>query len=124
MILADTSVWVRGLMGREGVRSTLDALLRDHAIGGHELVDGELLAGDTGGRERMLRDYRLLPWAHRLDHDRIATWARQRRLCGCGVGWIDLHLLAAAEAAGWLLWTADERLAALARELHRAWRPA
>jgi hypothetical protein len=33
------------------------------------------------------------------------------RLWGAGMGWIDLHLLAAAAAAGWSLMTTDGAMA-------------
>lgn len=121
MTLVDTSVWVRALMGKPEYQTKLDSLLARRTAGGHELVHGELLAGDTGGRVHLLRDYRELLWAPRLPHDRVAAWARQHKLCGRGVGWIDLHLLASAQEQHWPLWTADERLAELAHELRLAY---
>ncbi|TAN21467.1 MAG: PIN domain-containing protein [Acidobacteria bacterium] len=123
MTLVDTSVWVRALMGKLEYQAKLDGLLARRIAGGHELVHGELLAGDTGGRARLLRDYRELPWAPRLPHEQVAAWARRHQLCGRGVGWIDLHLLAAAQQQNWPLWTADERLADLAQELRLAYAP-
>jgi predicted nucleic acid-binding protein len=41
----------------------------------------------------------------------------QRRLWGIGLGWIDLHLMAAARIAGCRLWTFDKRLAKAADEM-------
>ena len=40
-----------------------------------------------------------------------------RQLMGRGLGWIDMHLLAAASAAGERLMTRDRRLHEAAREL-------
>ncbi|MGH9414239.1 MAG: PIN domain-containing protein [Terriglobales bacterium] len=122
MILIDTSIWLRWLM-RKAEEETIASLLRQGAAGGHELVYGELLAGDGGGRARMLSDYKLISWAEHLEHDRVVAWVQQHKLCGCGAGWIDLHLLAAAAAAGWRLWTADARLADLSEQLELDWRP-
>jgi predicted nucleic acid-binding protein len=47
----------------------------------------------------------------------VVAFVRGRQLHGRGIGWIDAHLLAAALVADVPLWTADERLAGLAREL-------
>jgi hypothetical protein len=44
-------------------------------------------------------------------------FVRERRLHGRGIGWIDTHLLASTLLGGLALWTADPRLAAVAREL-------
>jgi hypothetical protein len=38
-------------------------------------------------------------------------------LHGRGVGWIDIHLLASSIVGRFKLWTADPRLAMLAKEL-------
>jgi len=123
MILADTSVWVRMLAGRAEYSAELDRLLARDEVAGHEMVYGELLVGDRGGRRRLLADYHWLPQAPRLDHDDVVAFVRARDLCGRGVGWMDMHLLASVLASGWRLWTADQRLAALAGELHIEWQP-
>ena len=44
-------------------------------------------------------------------------FARERKLLGRGIGWIDVHLLASALVGGVQLWSTDPALAALAREL-------
>ena len=41
----------------------------------------------------------------------------RHRLMGRGVGWVDVHLLASAALESVLLWSADRRLAAIARSL-------
>ena len=48
-VLVDTSVWIRFLWNRPPFSEELDRLLAD-AAAGHELVYGELLVGDPGGR--------------------------------------------------------------------------
>ena len=51
-----------------------------------------------------------------VSHTEVVAFVRQRRLHGRGVGWSDAHLL--ASALGRLaFWTADARLAAVARQL-------
>ena len=43
--------------------------------------------------------------------------ARDRKLHGRGIGWIDVHLLASALVARLKLWTTDPALATVAKEL-------
>lgn len=42
---------------------------------------------------------------------------KTRELQGLGAGWLDMHLLASAIVGRMQLWTADLRLAAMAKEL-------
>ena len=117
MVLVDTSVWIRFLLNRGGYGRELQALLGAGRVAGHELVYGELLIGDKGGRGRLLADYGRMRQARRVAHDEVVEFVRARRLNGRGAGWIDIHLLASALAEGYALWAADPRLAALAEEL-------
>jgi len=117
MILVDTSVWIRFLAGREPYASGLDALLTRDEVVGHEMVFGELLVGDRGGRTKLLGEYALMHQAPTALHDEVVQFVRGRRLFGRGVGWVDVHLLAAALIGGFQVWTADPRFAALAQEL-------
>jgi predicted nucleic acid-binding protein len=55
--------------------------------------------------------------APRVPHTDVVAFVRQRRLHGRGVGWTDAHLLASALVGRLGFWTADARLAAVAREL-------
>jgi predicted nucleic acid-binding protein len=115
MVLVDTSVWIRFLAGREPFRSDLRGLLGIGEAVGHELVFGELLIGERGGRAKVLADYSLMVQAATVSHEEVVTFVRDRRLAGAGVGWIDVHLLAAALVGRFKLWTADRRLAELAK---------
>lgn len=117
MVLVDTSVWIRFLAGKEPYATGLDDLLSRDEVVGHDLVFGELMIGDTGGRRKMLESYDLMHRATTVPHDEVVEFVRQRRLHGRGVGWIDVHLLASAIVAGHRLWTADPRFAAAAHEL-------
>ena len=58
-----------------------------------------------------------------VEHDEVLRMVEQRTLSGRGVGWVDMHLLAAAMLAGVRLWTDDGRLANVARELRLAEAP-
>jgi predicted nucleic acid-binding protein len=117
MILVDTSVWIRYLAGKEPFLSGLRALLRRGDVVGHELVFGELLMGDAGGRLKLLADYPRMVHAATLAHAEVVEFVRRRRLHGRGLGWIDAHLLAAVIVEHHRLWTADPRFEAIANEL-------
>jgi len=117
MVLVDTSVWIRFLANRAPYAAKLDALLGQGEVCGHDFVIGELLIGDKGGRRQLLADYALMHRAPVVPHPEVVEFVRQRRLHGRGIGWIDTHLLASALVSRMTLWTADPRLADVAREL-------
>jgi hypothetical protein len=52
-----------------------------------------------------------------VKNDEVMTFVERHRLMGRGVGWVDVHLLASAALGSMLLWSADRRLAAIARSL-------
>jgi predicted nucleic acid-binding protein len=117
MVLVDTSVWIRSLANRQPFVSELDRLLGLDEVAGHELVYGELLIGDRGGRQKLLRAYEEMFQAIAVPHHEVVAFVRARKLHGRGVGWIDIHLLASALAYGLKLWTDDPRLSDVAGEL-------
>ena len=122
MVLVDTSVWIRFFANRMPYASELDRLLDKDEAAGHDLVYGELLIGDSGGRTRLLNSYELIHRLPPVGHTDVATFVRSHKLYGRGIGWIDAHLLASALVADVSLWTGDERLARLAGELGIAYR--
>lgn len=122
MVLVDTSVWIRFLSNREPFAARLDALLERDEVVGHELVFGELLIGDKGGRRALLEAYEQMHQAALIPHDEVVAFVRDRRLHGQGAGWIDIHLLASAIVGRHPLWTADPRLHALALRLGVAYK--
>ena len=115
MVLVDTSVWIHFLTGREPYATELDSLLERDEVAGHELVFGELLIGDKGGR-RKLDAYEQMHHATPVPNGDVVAFVRERRLHGQGAGWIDVHLLASAIVGRYRLWTADPRLATLAEK--------
>ena len=116
-VLVDTSVWIRFLSNRAPYASRMDALLNREQVTGHELVYGELLIGDRGGRKVLLSEYEKMNQAPVLSHSEVVTFVRDRSLHGRGIGWTDAHLLASALVGRLSLWTADAALAAIAEEL-------
>ena len=121
MVLVDTSVWIRFLSGRDPYASILDGLLERGSVVAHDLVEGELLIGDRGGRKALLPSYRVLARARSLTHGEIVEFVQARKLHGRGIGWIDASLLASALVDRVSLLTADERLASIASELRVAY---
>ena len=123
MVLVDTSVWIRFLANRKPFAEELDSLLNQDEVAGHDLIHGELLMGDAGGRKELLNYYSRIHRVHSISHADVVSFVRARKLYGRGIGWIDAHLLASALVADILLWTADQRLAGPASELGIGYRP-
>ena len=123
MVLVDTSVWIRYLANVSPFADQLAGLLSRDEVLGHELVYGELLIGDRGGRQTLLASYARMRQASTVPHTEVVEFARRRRLYGRGVGWIDVHLLASALVDRNALWTIDPRFAAVAEELGVDYKP-
>jgi len=117
VILVDTSVWIRFLANRAPYAAELDHLLDQDEVAGHDLILGELLIGDPGARESLLKGYEAMHRLSAVPHSEVVAFVRNYHLHGRGIGWIDAHLLASALVANVPLWTADERLAHVAREV-------
>lgn len=100
--------------GPSSYASELDRLLSLDEVSGHELVCAELLIGDSGGRRKLLAAYEKMHQTSTVSH---LAFVRDRNLNGRGVGWIDIHLLAAAVVDRLSLWTADPRFYSVAQEL-------
>jgi len=118
VILVDTSVWIAHLRGAE---RTLAPRLDSGAVLMHPFVAGELACGTLRNRAELLDLLRALPQAPVATDDEALDYIERHRLMGRGVGYIDVHLLAATALAGTArLWTADGRLAAVASDLDLA----
>src|SRR5450759_665990 len=117
MALVDTSVWIGFLASRTPYAAELGRLLSLGEVTGHELVYGELLIGNRGGRKELLAAYQRMHQVAMVPHRDVVAFVRDRNLHGRGVGWIDVHLLASAIVGRLQLWTADQRLSAVANEL-------
>ena len=115
MILVDTSVWIDHLRVAE---MRLTALLGRCEVVMHPMVIGELACGNRQNRIQLLSLWRNLPTIGETSHQEALYFLEQNRLMGKGIGWVDLHLLAAVALSGdTLLWTRDKRLAGLAASL-------
>jgi predicted nucleic acid-binding protein len=115
VILIDTSVWVDHF--RAG-NSTLTELLEQNAALTHPFVIGELALGNLRQRELLLPILSHLPGASVATDAEVLRFVERHSLFGRGVGYLDVHLLAAVRlTAGSHLWTFDKRLNDVAVQL-------
>ena len=118
-VLVDTSVWVDHL--RKG-DSHLAQLLNDGRVLCHPFVIDELACGNLKNRSQILDALKELSFAPTIEFDEYMQFVEQNRLYGIGIGFVDVHLLAAALLADATLWTADKRLKKAALGLCIAYR--
>lgn len=115
MILADTSVWADHFNRSDPV---LMRLLRVGEVVMHPFVMGELAVGQLPDRAASLAILRKLPPSAVARHEEVLQLIEDWQLFGCGIGFIDAHLLAAVLVIpNSRLWTRDKALQAVARQL-------
>jgi len=87
----------------------------------HPFVIGELALGHLRRRAVILATLRDLPQATVAHDDEVMRLIGQHTLFGIGIGYVDVHLLAAMRLTpGVSLWTRDKRLSAIAERLSLA----
>jgi len=114
MVLADTSVWIQHFRRGE---PKLASQLAEGLILMQPFVLGELACGNLKHRAEILSDLQELPSANPASTAETLRLIEDRRLWGCGLGWIDVHLLASALLSDCGFWTLDKRLGRAASEL-------
>lgn len=115
MILVDTSVWVDHLRASD---PTLVQLLDTAQVVMHPFVLGELALGNLPQRSLILGTLQLLPQATVASNEEVLSFIDRHRLVGLGIGYVDVHLLAATTlTAGASLWTHDRSLRDVAKRL-------
>ena len=114
MILVDTSVWIDHL--RVG-NPRLKGLLLENTVLTHPFIVGELACGSLNNRQTIMSLLCTLPEAVSADHDEVLTLLEDEHLYGCGIGWIDAHLIASARLSHAGIWTLDRCLARIASGL-------
>ncbi len=114
MILVDTSVWAAHW--RKSI-APLNMALAVNEVCMHPFVLAELALGHLHPRHRILTDLASLTSVSVATHAEVMALI-ERSLAGTGVGYVDAHLLAAAQIADdvWV-WTRDKTLAAVAKRL-------
>jgi predicted nucleic acid-binding protein len=117
VILADTSVWIDHLRNDN---ARMVSLLDEGVLMTHPFVVGELACGMLANREQILQELAELPSASVAEHEEVLRLVEAKQLHSRGVGWIDVHLLAATILSGCRIWTLDKALERLATELRIA----
>lgn len=96
----------------------LVTLLDGGMVALHPFVVGELALGNLRDRRTIIRYLAVQPMLDPLDDADVLGFIERYGLFGRGIGYVDVHLLAAVmmtEGVG--LWTRDRRLASVALEL-------
>jgi len=117
-VLADTSIWIDHFR-----RSNLQLaeFLHRGDIVVHPFIIGELVLGKVAKIAEMIDFLHLLPKTIVASVDEILEFIAKRKLSGSGIGYVDVHLLAAAALMPeTLLWTRDKKLRAAAQALSLA----
>jgi len=121
VILVDTSVWVDHLRrDNPAVVKLLDA----GRVLVHPFVIGEVALGQMRQRKVILAALADLPCVLVATEDEVMSFIERHALYGRGVGYVDVHLLAAVRlTTGAALWTNDRKLNAVADVLGLAIQP-
>jgi predicted nucleic acid-binding protein len=119
MVLVDSSVWIAHFRVRQPV---LVDLLTDGQVLMHPFICGELACGNLKNRASLLSDLNALPQAHRVSDADAMHLLDIRTLWARGLGWVDVHLLAAALVSNCRFWTQDKRLHRAASEMALSYR--
>jgi len=115
LILVDASVWVDHLRRNN---AALVELLNGGRVLVHPFVIGEVALGQMRQREVILAALLDLPRAQVATAEEVMTFIERHNLYGRGVGYVDVHLLAAARlTTDATLWTNDQRLHVVADAL-------
>lgn len=121
MVLVDTSIWVSHF--RAGNSHLADLLLKGDVIS-HPFIIGELACGNLRNRREILSLLQALPSATCAEHEEVLLFIDNHRLMGLGLGYVDIHLLAAALLTTVPLWTNDRTLKEAAIRLQIAYKAA
>jgi len=114
MVLVDTSIWVSHL---QSGNARLRELLEEGKVISHPFIIGELSCGNLKNRQEILSLLKALPVATTAEYEEVLHFIEDQRPVGLGLGYVDIHLLAAALLTSVPLWTSDKSLKAAAIRL-------
>lgn len=114
MVLVDTSIWIDHLRNRN---SNLVELLEQGDVVIHPWIIGELACGNLTNRRELLLLFRSLPSVRVATDEEVFQLMEGRKLFGKGIGWVDIHILAASLIEDIRFWTGDKRLKKIANSL-------
>lgn len=107
MILVDTSIWIDHFRSSN---SRLVALLNAELVRMHPWVVGEFACGNLADRANRLYLLKSLPPVAVASDTEVLFFIEKHGIAGKGVGYLDMHLLAAAALGSLKIWTRDRRL--------------
>ncbi len=108
MILADTSIWIDYLRGRQ---PAMASLLIAEEIVMHPFVIAEIALGSLSNRHRTIAFLDSLEQVHVAHLGEVRRMIEAHKLYSKGVGLTDTHLIASCLiTSGVQLWTRDARL--------------
>jgi hypothetical protein len=123
IVSVDTNVWI-AFLRRCAVAHPLTRLLQENVVEVHAFVLAELVLGNLEERhESLLGDLARLGAPPPRAHDEAMAFISRHALHRSGIGYVDAHLLASAEAERHTLWTLDADLARAAKRLGVAFVP-
>jgi len=117
MILVDTSIWIDFLRGS----GPLQGMLNRNEVYTHPFIIGELACGNLPDRKNTLQLLQELPTVRTAQENEVLFFIEKHRLMARGIGYVDVHLLAAAALNTCKILTRDKRLHVVADELALAY---
>jgi predicted nucleic acid-binding protein len=114
LTIVDTSVWIDHF--RHG-NINLESHLVKGRVATHPFVLGEVSCGNLKNRAEIIELMASLPIAQMAEHHEVITMLEQRKMYGQGIGWIDMHLLAACLINQFALMTLDKPLQKIAHKI-------
>lgn len=115
MVLVDTSIWIEHF---RQIQPALVQLLNTGQVCTHPFIIGELACGCLKNPEKTIALLKNIPMLTLATDDETLYFIQHHQLMGCGIGYIDAHLLAStALNETTTLWTQDKRLQRQANRL-------
>lgn len=115
MIIVDTSVWIEHLRKTD---TQLVQLLDKSLVLTHPFIIGELACGNLHNRLQILTLLKNIPSAKEASHQEVLYFIEHNQLMGCGIGYIDAHLLTSTALTNdTKIWTYNKRLENLSNEI-------
>jgi predicted nucleic acid-binding protein len=107
VIVVDTSIWIDHLRSAD---PRVSELVIEGVLLQHPFVTGEIAVGSLPNGARTIRALRGLPLIEPVSDDDFHVFMEDTILHGTGLGFVDIHLLAATAKAEASLWTRDRRI--------------
>ena len=120
MVLVDTSVWISHF--RKANKELQRLLLEDEVLS-HPFIIGEMACGLLRQRTEILSLLQSLPQAKMAEFNEALEFIEHKSLQATGIGFIDVHLLAATLLSNASLWTLDKRLQKVTAKHHLLYTP-